>query len=185
MTAHVLVAEVIDAMELTQLPYMLAGSFSSNIYGIPRVTMDADFVIEKSAGSLAQLMKALGPRFKRDPRITFETVTGTIRHVVRITDSDFKLEVFELSQDAHDQRRFERRVRVHSNTFGRLVYIPTPEDVIVTKLRWARNKDRDDVAAVIGVQGNAIEWDYVHHWTEQHGTRALLDEIRATIPQID
>jgi hypothetical protein len=58
--------------------------------------------------------------------------------------------------------------------------------VIVTKLRWAQNaargKDRDDVKDVIVVQGDAIEWDYVHHWCNVHGTRALLDEIRASIP---
>jgi hypothetical protein len=71
---------------------------------------------------------------------------------------------------------------------GRQVWIPTAEDVIVTKLHWAllgrRSKDRDDARDVIAVQGDRIDWDYVHRWCEQHGTRALLDEIRASIPPI-
>jgi hypothetical protein len=62
--------------------------------------------------------------------------------------------------------------------------VPTAEDVIVTKLRWARSKDKDDVRDVIAVQGDAIDWDYVHTWTERHGTRGLLDEIRRSIPPI-
>jgi hypothetical protein len=64
----------------------------------------------------------------------------------------------------------------------------TAEDVIITKLHWAllgnRYKDREDVRDVIAVQADRIDWDYVHRWCEQHGTRALLDEIRASIPPI-
>lgn len=68
--------------------------------------------------------------------------------------------------------------------------VPTPEDVIIMKLRWAkvakRDKDRDDVRNIIAVQGDeALDWDYLHRWCAAHGTRALLDEIRASIPPID
>jgi hypothetical protein len=33
-------------------------------------------------------------------------------------------------------------------------------------------------------QSLRIDWDYVHKWCEEHGTRALLDEIRQSIPPI-
>jgi hypothetical protein len=66
--------------------------------------------------------------------------------------------------------------------------MPTAEDVIVTKLNWAllaqRSKDRDDISGVIAVQGDRIDWDYVHKWCEVHGTRDLLDELRASLPPI-
>jgi hypothetical protein len=51
-------------------------------------------------------------------------------------------------------------------------------------LRADRNKDRDDIHAVISVSRELIDWPYVHRWCDEHGTRALLDEIRATIPPI-
>jgi hypothetical protein len=41
----------------------------------------------------------------------------------------------------------------------------------------------NDVRAERG-ELSLIDWDYVHHWCEQHGTRSLLDEIRASIPVI-
>ena len=37
-------ARVIEALEKLGVKYFLAGSFSSNFYGIPRSTKDADFV---------------------------------------------------------------------------------------------------------------------------------------------
>jgi hypothetical protein len=67
-------------------------------------------------------------------------------------------------------------------------FLPGPEDVIITKLRWAqragRGKDIDDVQKVIAVQANRIDWEYVNKWCDLHGTRSLLDEIRASIPPI-
>ena len=37
---------VVDASNACGSPYMLVGSFSSNLYGIPRSTKDADFVLQ-------------------------------------------------------------------------------------------------------------------------------------------
>ena len=48
-----------------------------------------------------------------------------------------------------------------------------------------RSKDRDDIRGVIAVQGDRIDWDYVHGWCEQHGARGLLDEIRTSIPPME
>ena len=65
------------------------------------------------------------------------------------------------------------------------VSILTAEDVIVTKLRWARAKDLDDVRDVIAVQGDALDWDYIHRWTAVHNSRLKLDTIRDSIPPLD
>jgi len=40
------------------------------------------------------------------------------------------------------------------------------------------------VRGVIGVQGGKLDWDYVKGWCERHGTLALLEEIRRTVPNL-
>jgi hypothetical protein len=182
-------ARVVDAFEKLDVDYLLAGSFSSNFYGIPRSTKDADFVAVLS-GKIVALEKELGEAFEFDQQSSFETVTGTFREKVRVPGLAFEIEIFHLSNDPHDQSRFTRRRRVLDELVGREICVPTAEDVIITKLRWAkiakRAKDTEDVRDVIAVQGDdALDWDYIHHWCEQHGTRALLDEIRASIPPLD
>ena len=66
--------------------------------------------------------------------------------------------------------------------------MPTAEDVIITKLRWfakvRRNKDWDDARDVIAVQGDALDWDYIHSWCDKHGTRQILGEIQKSIPPL-
>jgi len=177
---------VIDALEKLDIPYMLVGSLSSNVYGIPRSTHDADFVIECAAELLPRLAAHLGSAYRLDPQMMFETATLTRRHVMNVVGVPFKIEFFHLSDDPHDRERFKRRRRVKLQ--DREVNLPTVEDVIITKLRWVsilkRPKDTDDVRAVLAVQGPNIDWPYVHAWCDQHGTRALLDEIRSSIPPL-
>ena len=174
---------VIDALNAEQIPYVLVGSFSSNYYGIPRSTQDADLVIELAGRSVTGLKQHLPASFQLDPQLEFETVTWTKRNVITIDGTEFKVELFRLSDDAHDQERFRRRVQIRA--FNRDIRLPTAEDVIVTKLRWLRSKDVNDLESVIGVQGNQLDWDYIHHWCEQHGTRQALDDIRSRIPPLD
>jgi hypothetical protein len=186
MSGNEAVLEVIEALETCGIAYILVGSYSTNAYGIPRLTQDADFVIELGETSIGELARRLAPSIRIDPLMSFETVTMTRRYVAEVVGTPFKIELFLLNNDPHHQERFRRRQLV--NTLDRQVWLPTPEDVIVTKLHWAllanRSKDRDDARDVIAVQGDRIDWDYVHRWCEQHGTRALLDEIRASIPPI-
>ena len=164
----------------------MVGSYSTNAYGIPRSTQDADFVIELGETSIGELVRRLAPSIRIDPQMSLETVTMSRRYVAEVAEIPFKIELFLLKDDPHSQERFRRRQLVR--VLDRQVWLPTPEDVIVTKLHWAllanRSKDRDDARDVIAVQGDKIDWDYVHRWCEGHGTRALLDEIRASIPPI-
>ncbi len=177
---------VVDALEACSIPYMLVGSYSSNIYGVERSTHDADFVVEPAEGAIGELSRRLLPAIRIDRQLGFETVTMTTRFVASVIDSQFKIEFFVLSNDPYDRERFRRRRRVIAA--GREVWLPTPEDVIVTKLRWSllgnRSKDREDARDVIAVQGDRLDWAYIHSWCDQHGTRALLVEIRQSIPPI-
>lgn len=184
MTGDEAVLAVIEALESLGVDYMLVGSLSSNFYGIPRATQDADFVIQQGGATVGELSRRLGPIFQLDKQISFETVSMTTRQVMRVSGGNFKVEFFHLSDDEHDRERFRRRVR--ASVLGHEVWLPTAEDVVITKAYWSATrtptKDRDDVRNVIGVQGDALDWDYIYSWADRHGTRALLDEIRSGIP---
>jgi hypothetical protein len=186
MTGEDATLTLIDALDTQGVPYMVVGSFSTNHYGIPRSTKDADFVVDSESLSIGRLARDLGPGFDIDRQLSFETVTGTTRHEIKVAAASFKIELFQLSRDPHDRERFRRRIK--ASMLGRSVWLPTPEDVIITKLRWSllagRSKDRDDARDVIAVQGDRIDWDYVYPWCDRHGTRDLLDEVRRSIPPL-
>jgi len=176
---------VVRALNSIDMPYMLTGSLASNMYGVSRSTKDADFVLQTSEFDFAKLRAALGPSLRIDPQMSFETVTATTRYIIhKLEGEPFKIELFFLSDDPHDRRRFERR---RPGRFaGERVWIASAEDVIITKLRWSkdgkRTKDVDDVRNVLSVQGDALDWEYIHRWCDTHGTRALLEEVHKSLP---
>ncbi len=175
------VAVLLDALNGLGLDYMVVGSFSSNRYGVPRATKDADFVLNVANDERTYLFGKLPASFRIDSQVSFEMVTGTWRQIITVPEIPFTIELFELSRDAYDQERFSRRRK--STLVGREAWIPTPDDVVIQKLRWCiggkRDKDFDDAVAVLGVQGEEkFDWPYIEKWCAEHGTLGVLEEAK-------
>ncbi|HSP41577.1 MAG TPA: hypothetical protein VLO11_01790 [Luteolibacter sp.] len=176
------VGVLLDTLNGLSLDYMVVGSFSSNRYGVPRATKDADLVLRIMTAQRERLFAELPKSFRIDPQVSFEMVTGTWRQIIQIPAIPFTIELFELSGDAHDQSRFERRRKL--TLLGREAWLPTAEDVIIQKIRWSkgarRGKDFDDAVAVMGVQGErSLDWPYIEHWCALHDTLDVLAEAKA------
>lgn len=179
-SATAITRRVIQALNRAGVPHMLVGAFSRNAYAPPRSTQDADVVIALAGQSLRVVVEALDADFSLESQSGFETNTGTLRDTITHTGSQFTIELFHLSADLHDQERFLRRRPTSFD--GEPTSIPTPEDVIITKMRWARPKDLSDVRDILMfMEPSVLDWGYLHRWTAQHGTRQALDAIRDSI----
>jgi hypothetical protein len=185
-TSNDIVLRFLKVFDEVGVQYMLVGSYSSNFYGRPRSTKDADFVLQLQGDSISAICSKLGSGFKLDPQMSFETVTSTMRYIVTHINSVFKIALFLLSNDPHDRLRFQRRQK--EDFEGHEVWLPTAEDVVVTKLRWSkggrRKKDVDDVTDVLKVRHSRLDLAYIRHWTDQHGTRELFEQLLAKAAQI-
>ncbi|GHC44142.1 hypothetical protein GCM10007100_06730 [Roseibacillus persicicus] len=163
-----------------KIPHMLVGSYSTNFYGIPRATKDADLVLQVESQKLATLFRKLPPGIRMDEQSFFEMVTATRKELLHVEGSSFQIELFHLSDDEFDQTRFEHRVAVDYHE-GVSTYLPRVEDVIVQKLRWAeggkRQKDFDDVVSVLKVH-EPIDFSYIEAWCAKHNSLKFLAEAR-------
>jgi len=176
--------QVVAALARTQMPHMVVGSFARNFHAFARATQDADIVLVADRAGLDRLLAELGPDFSLEAQGTFETNTGTFRQTLVHRETEFKTELFLLSNDPFDQERFRRKLAFTFN--GHPSFVLTAEDVILSKLRWARPKDMEDIRDVMAVKGvETLDWNHLHQWSTIHGTRARLDEIRARIPPLD
>lgn len=178
-------ARLVEAFEVANIPYMIVGALSSSFYGIARSTYDADIVVAAPIADVQRVVTSLGDDFRIELQLSFETLTETTRRVIHIRETTFVIELFQLSQDRFDLQRFERRIRISLPPLGRAVFVQTAEDVVIMKLQWGRSKDIEDVRGVIAVQSDALDWDYIHEWTMQHGTLTRLNEIRNSQPPTD
>jgi hypothetical protein len=174
-----LVLRVIDEFARLGISYMLVGSYSSNYWGRPRSTHDADFVVEISDEQISRLRAGLSPELQMDTQMSFETVTMHMRYVIVHPRSAFKIELFLLADDSYHQERFRRRRQVQFE--GRWASLPTPEDVVVQKVYWGqkarRAKDIEDVQQVLSVQGGKLDLTYIRHWCAMQGTRVFFEKL--------
>ncbi len=183
MTSEQIALRVIDVLNGGPVSYMLVGSLCTNFHSVPRATDDADIVIQTEVTKAARLVAAQCPELCLNPQFGFESVMGTKKLVLRAEAEDFDVELFGLSDDLHDQERFRRRLVVEWE--GRTTWIATAEDAIVMKLRWGhlagRRKDLVDVSAMIAFKGEKLDWPYIEGWCDQHGSRSLLEQLRAEL----
>jgi hypothetical protein len=74
MTIEEAAAAVIGALKQVGIAHMIVGGLSSNFYGIPRNTKDADVVIALlNREALGALASRLAEPCALDPQVTFET----------------------------------------------------------------------------------------------------------------
>lgn len=169
---------VLDEVEA---PYMVVGSYSSNFYGVPRSTKDADLVLHLPSSGWAKLPAILPESITTEDQMGFEMVTSTRKELLHVKDSLFQIELFHLSEDAHDRSRFSRRRYVEVFPASS-VWLPSAEDVVIQKLRWSkrakRAKDFADAVSVMAVQGNTLDWPYIEKWCAEHGTLDVFVEAK-------
>jgi hypothetical protein len=182
MTQADLIVAAIDALNEAAVPYLLAGSVATNAYSIPRSTKDADFVVEMNAESLAQVSRRLEPLFELDPQQHLETTTWTRRYILKARTLPFEVELFLKSTDPHHQEQWQRRREIFIAFLNRSTFLPTPEDIIIQKVRWGRPKDLADAGGIMSVRGKTLDWSYIERWCDAHHTRQRLETVKASIP---
>lgn len=186
-TVEYLANLAISACEKLDAPYMLTGALAYNYYAIPRSTKDVDIVVNVSdRGRMARIIRQLEPEITFSPQVQFDTITWGRRHIGRPPeDTGLSVELFELFEDPFVDAQFQRRNRFFSPALDRQVWLPTPEDIVVQKIRWGRSKDLDDARDVLAVQGpETLDMTYIKNWCSTHGTTERLEDILDNLPQL-
>lgn len=185
MTLETLAIKVVEATEAAAVDFMFMGELGAAAYGAPLSIKEIDLLVAVSVtGGVAAVIKSLAPLVEFEPQVVFDTLTWGRRQVGQSRSTPpFKVELFEVFEDAFVQEEFRRRQQVFVPMLGRSTWLPTPEDVIVQKLRWGRSKDLDDARDVLAVQGpETLDMAYVESWCARHGTTARLEAALAGIP---
>ena len=81
-----------------------------------------------------------------------------------------KVDFWPLKDDRYDQESFRRRQRV--TALGMDLFILSPEDTILSKLRWSKmsggsERQITDAVRVYGVQRDVLDLAYLKHWAAE------------------
>jgi hypothetical protein len=173
--------QVLDALEALQIPYMVVGSFASTYWGRPRMTHDADLVVQIANENVAGLARLLAPHFYAPEFVIKDAVRKQGQFNVIHLEIAFKIDLWLRKDAPYDVACFERRLL--GVVFGREIWISSPEDVILSKLLWYRTapaleRQFRDVLEVYEIQEPYLEQEYLEHWASALGIGDLLERVK-------
>jgi len=174
----------IKACKEVGINHMLTGAFATNVYSVPRSTRDVDLVLDVSnVKELHQVIDRLSEPIEFSQQPVFDTITWGKRHVGTTRSAPhLKVELFELFDDPFVQSMFQRKKMFQLKQIDVETFIPTAEDIVVQKLRWARDKDLIDAKDLLFMQRpENLDMEYVRKWTEIHESTERLNDALAAI----
>lgn len=182
---------VLDALDALQLKYLVGGAVAVWAWGDVRTTRDLDLVVELPVEAIADLSRELAQRDMLVPADIILDILLNSRSDLAINAihmySGYKAELFLLRPgDVYRAQALERRLLVDLGPPIGEVWVHSPEDLILYKLRYFRisrqPKHVRDIASIMLTLGNELELDYIASWSERMGLtetwQEVLDEVR-------
>ena len=172
---------VTGRLDETGIAYMITGSIASGHYGHPRMTRDIDIVVELTPADAPRLAAALGDEFGADPDRMRDAIARRRLFNVIHREAIVKVDFVVRKDTPYRAEEFRRRRLVRVD--GHPLWMVTPEDLILSKLVWAKDSRSEiqlrDVRGVLTLQRETLDRGYLDRWASSLSVAAILREVES------
>ena len=181
MSQQELLSRIIAALNSKQIPYMLTGGLATSLLGLPRYTQDIDLVVDLPSSNLPQLTHLFPePEFYVDQQAAEQAIASKEMFQLLELASGDRVDFHLLTKDSFDTSRFARRQT--TDYMGQRLMLPTAEDLIIQKLRWAKQcggseKQLFDVLTIYEVQKENLDMAYIRYWVNTLELGDFYDKV--------
>jgi hypothetical protein len=165
-------------LDAAGIPYMVTGSMALNYYAMPRMTRDIDLVIELAARDADRMCDLFREDFYLEDEVVREAIERRDAFNLIHTKLVVKVDVMVRKEGEYRRTEFARRRSVSLG--GQQLFIVAPEDLIISKLDWARGSRSDvQLADVRNLMQAVPELDrtYLEQWVMRLGLEGLYREV--------
>jgi hypothetical protein len=168
--------DVTERLERIGIAYMLTGSMAMSFYTKPRMTRDIDLVVSLTAVSASTMVREFSAAYY----ISAEAIETAIARQSMFNavhlESAIKVDFVVRKDETYRLKEFERRQRVSTGVFN--VWVVSKEDLILSKLFWARDSRSElqlnDVKNLIAA---GADKPYLKAWVAKLGLQDVWKEI--------
>jgi hypothetical protein len=170
-----IVRDISARFERARIPHMLTGSMAMNYYAQPRMTRDIDVVIEITPADVERVIALFRPDYYVSEENIRESLAQESVFNLIHQQSVIKVDCIIRKSGKYRQMEFERRQRI--SILGFTTFIVSKEDLIVSKLAWAKDSHSEmQLADVRNLLATGYDAEYLQHWTRELGLANLLAE---------
>lgn len=182
MSQFELLKDVVQFLNSQHISYMLTGSIVSSFQGEPRSTHDIDMMIQLNKERVNSLLTAFpAPTYYIDKDMVLDGIELKKMFKLLNTITGDKIDFYPLPENEYEIVRFKRKMQEELN--GLLVWITSPEDTIISKLRWCKlsngsEKQFRDALNVFEIQFELLDISYIEEWIETLGLSDLYKQLQ-------
>jgi len=166
-------------LEAAGIPYMVTGSMAANFYATPRMTRDIDLVVELRDADVGRMVALFQDEYYIDRDMVEQAVKSRSMFNMINNALVVKVDCVVRKDSAYRQEEFSRRRCVIID--GGSVSIVAPEDLILSKLEWAKESrsqmQLDDVRNLLRSVEH-LDRAYLTRWAHQLGLATLYHEVQ-------
>ncbi len=165
---------VVDLLESLGAPHLIFGAVAVGIWGRIRATLDVDFLVQTDEDGLSRLGAAAESAGLAVDQQWLDW--NPLRRGVhlRLLLEPFRADVVR-TIGAHDDAALERRRQVSWR--GRSLWVVSPEDLILQKIRAQRDYDFSDAVSIVEEQAGRLDEGYLDVWARRLGVEQELAYI--------
>jgi hypothetical protein len=171
-----LLLDVTRRLEEAGLDYMLTGSMALNHYAQPRMTRDIDIVI----ALLLQDLEILPNIFGEDFYFSEEAARGAIlnQSSFNVIHNESLIKVDFMIRKREDYRLVEFGRRQRIEVMGQSLWIVSKEDLILSKLDWAReSQSQRQLSDVENLLATGADKSYLQTWSQKLNLTDMLTRV--------
>lgn len=167
--------DCVDRFEKLGIAYMLTGSMAMVNYAMMRMTNDIDIVMELDSGDAGKIIAEFEPDYYVPHSRVRDAIERRSMFNLLHQKTIVKIDCVVRKIGEFDQAAFDNRKKLDS--FGFDVWVIGKEDLILSKLRWAKDSRSEmQMRDVAGIIRNGYDADYVRTWAKELGIEDILDE---------
>ena len=175
------ITPIVEALEELGTPYHIVGSVASSLYGLPRLTIDADLVADIRMKHVRPLVKQLEADYYIDEDMIRDAIKRRSSFNVIHLDTMLKVDIFIPKSRLFDQEELRRVQQEVLSEGTRPFNVASPEGIILNKLEWYRmggevsDRQWNDILGVLKVQGTNLDMAYLQRWAADLSVTDLLE----------
>ena len=172
--------EVASRLNAAGIEYMMTGSMAMAVYAMPRMTRDIDLILHVATADTARIIDIFKDDFYIDEATVREAVRDRTMFNIIHNDSVIKVDCIIRKNTSYRVEEFSRRQTIDLEQIP--VSIVSPEDLVLSKLVWARHSDSElqlrDVQLMLKSVKN-IDYIYLHKWAGKLDVADMLEKAAA------
>ena len=173
-----LLKDVVQRLDKAGIEYMMTGSMAMALYSTPRMTRDIDIIIQVTYADVGKIVNLFKGDFYIDESSIRQAIRDSGMFNIIHNESVFKVDFIIRKNEEYRIKEFLRRKKIDID--GSQVSIVSPEDLILSKLVWAKTAQSElqlrDVQRMMAIKN--IDKEYLSLWSKRLEVEELLKKVQ-------